>query len=234
VLAASGVVRDRVELGLHVNLTEGAPLSADLARHWPTFPGLPRLIAGAHLGVLPLAALAVELRAQVDAFAASIGRLPAYLDGHQHVHHLPGLRERVVALAASRGPGPSAFAVRSTGRVLGPRYAAKRFLIARTGGIALQRLLDRDRVRHNTALLGVYDFVEADYRRLVRGWLAAAPPAGGLVFCHPHAGPAYPGDPIGAARRREAAYLASEAFAADLAESGVSVGAAWPRSSSAG
>ena len=222
------------ELGLHFNLTEGAPRSAELARVWPALPGLERLIALAHLGRLPLAALAGEFRAQLDAFVEAVGRPPGYVDGHQHVHHLPGIRTLVLdALATMRHDGQLP-AVRNTGRVVGPGHGWKRMLIERTGGRALQGLLRERHLRHNTALLGVYDFRGADYRALVRGWLAAAPASGGLVFCHPNHGVASGADQIGAARRREASYFASTAFSDDLAEAGVSVGPAWQQSSSAG
>ena len=214
------------ELGLHFNLTEGSPLSPDLAAAWPTLPLLERLIAGAHLGQLPLAALGIELRAQIDAFTEAAGRAPAFIDGHQHVHALPGVRERVLAAAGEP-------AIRNTGHVVGPGFALKRMLIERTGGRALQAQLAARGRRCNSALLGVYDFVSSDYRGLVRGWLAAAPDARALVFCHPNGIDARSvRDSIGDARRREAAYLGSAAFADDLAEAGFTVGPAW-RSSSA-
>jgi chitin disaccharide deacetylase len=221
------------ELGLHFNLSEGAPLSADLARRWPAFPGLERLIALAHLGGLPRAALAIELRAQRDAFADALERAPDFIDGHQHVHHLPIVRDVLLALLDAEPVKLLTPAVRNTGHVVGPGHARKRMLIERTGGRALQGLLEARRIRHNEALLGVYDFRDVDYRSLVRGWLGAAPTQGGLVFCHPNSAAAGVADPIGEARRREAAYFASSAFADDLAAAGFSVAPAW-QSSSAG
>ena len=230
-LSAATSALDGFELGLHFNLTEGAPLSPDLARSWPTLPSLKELIVGAHLGSLPLAALAIEWRAQSDAFADVVGRAPEHVDGHQHVHHLPRIRQvmldALMAVDAASRP-----AVRNTGRVLGPGYAFKRTVIEGTGGRALQRELRRKHLRHNDALLGVYDFHGADYRALVRAWLAEAPAHGSLVFCHPRFGAESDGDPIAAARRREADYLASAAFGDDLAEARVSVATSW-RSSSA-
>ena len=215
------------ELGLHFNLTEGSPVSPDLTAAWPTLPRLERLIADAHLGRLPLAALGIELQAQIDAFTEAVGRPPAYLDGHQHVHALPGIRDRV--LAAAGDP-----AIRNTGHVVGPGFGLKRMLIERTGGRALQARLAAHGRRCNTALLGVYDFASGDYRGLMRGWIGAAPDAGALLFCHPSGSSAGSGrDSIGGARRREAAYLGSAAFADDLAEAGFTVGPAW-QSSSAG
>ncbi len=105
-----------VERGLHFNLTEGRPLSRELLRVWGRFPTLPKLIARAHLSALPRAALRAEFDAQFDAFVAATGAPPRFVDGHQHVHHLPVVRNVVLdALARC----PTQVAVRNTGLVLG-------------------------------------------------------------------------------------------------------------------
>lgn len=215
------------QLGLHFNLSEGAPLSAALRARWPTLPGLGRLLVQAHLGRLPLTAIGAELAAQVEAFTAALGAMPAFVDGHQHAHALPGVRG-VVLDAIAAWPAPPA--VRNTGRLLGPGAGVKRWVIEASGGRALQRALVARGIAHNRVLVGAYDFVATDFRRRVQAWLAATPHHGALLFCHPRAGPTdAAGDPIAAARRREADYLASDAFAADLASAGVTVGAAWTR-----
>ena len=220
-----------VELGLHFNLSEGAPLSPALAARWPALPSLARLMAMAHLGRLPLAALAEEWRAQVDAFGAATGREPAFVDGHQHVHQLPGVRDVVLAGAAGFVVAP---AIRNTGHVAGPGAAFKRRVIEASGGRALQARLREAGLRHNRVLLGAYDF-GSDFPALMVRWLAAAPAEGGLLFCHPCDGASgASADPIAAARRREAAYLRSDRFGDDLAAAGVTPGSAWAvRSSSA-
>lgn len=214
-----------VNVGLHLNLTEGRPLSRQLARHWPQLPGLPRLIAQAHLHALPESALRAELHAQIAAFIDIFGAVPKFIDGHQHVHHLPGVRQIVLTLAEHVRPTP---AVRSTGRVLGPGFGLKRWLIERTGGRTLERQLTQRVLAHNPALLGAYDFVDLDYRALMRRWLVELPPQGGLLFCHPGE-PAGAGsqDPIAAARVRELAYLGSPEFTADLAGANVRLGDVW-------
>ena len=228
-----------VDVGLHLNFTEGRPQSAALAKHWPQFPSLPALIVRAHLGALPRAALREEVQAQLEEFVRVRGVAPAFIDGHQHVHHLPVLRGVVLELIDSVQPRP---AVRSTGRVRGPGAALKRWLIERTGGRALALALARRGVAHNAALLGAYDFIDPDYRALMQGWLAAVPADGALLFCHPadaadrkHG--IYRGggssnaldapDPIAPARLREAAYLGSAAFLDDLAAANVSLGRVW-------
>ncbi len=229
---AAALLRDAnapLALGLHFNLSEGAPLTRELRARWPTFPGLARLLAGAALHALPAAAIAAEFAAQSDAFADALGRRPDFIDGHQHVHALPGVRDGIVDAIAS---WPVVPAVRNTAHVCGPAAALKRRVIAASGGGALERALVARGIAHNAVLLGAYDFATSDYRALFQRWLAAAPRQGGLVFCHP--GPTTAGDPIGAARQRESDYLGSAAFLADLDAAGVTIGPAWAKRSSSG
>ncbi len=215
---------ESVDVGLHFNLSEGTPLGPALRASWRRFPSLPALLVRSHLRLLPLAAIAEELKAQLDAFVAARGSLPAFIDGHQHVHALPGVRRLVLDAVRALGPGT---ALRNTGRVLGPGHDAKRRVIAHAGGVALQRALRRRGVPHNPALVGVYDFADADYGALMRGWLACVPPEGALLFCHPGRAEAGTHDPIAAARPREAAYLGSDEFVRDLRAAGVVLGRVW-------
>lgn len=212
-----------VQRGLHFNLTEGRPVSAELRQHWPHFLSLPKLILAAHLRQLPLEAIALELRAQWQAFADATGAAPQFVDGHQHVHHLPGVRKVLLELVTTLSPVP---AVRATGRLLGPGEGLKRWLIKATGGGALQAALARQGIPHNPCLTGAYDFIEPDYAGRMRAWLAALPAEGGLLFCHPGVeGPPHTVvDPIAAARLREWAYLRSDAFAQDLRNADVVLG----------
>lgn len=227
-LAAVPAVRQgQVRTGLHLNLSEGRPLSPRLAAVWPVLPELQSLVADAHLGRLPLAAVADELRLQFEAFEHGRGRPPAHVDGHQHVHHLPGVRGLVLALLDRRAD----IRVRHTGRVGGPGWLVKRLLIEGTGGRALGRILAARQQAANSHLFGVYDFQAADYGALVRRWLRVLPGQGALLFCHPGDAPAAsprtpagagaPADAIAPARLREAAYLGSDAFAIDLQAAGV-------------
>ncbi len=226
--AAVAGLRRQSQAGLHLNLTEGRPTSAALAAIWPQLPTLPRLILLAHAGRLPLTALREEVTAQWRAFADAAGCLPDYLDGHQHIHHLPGLRGLVLDWLQSQ---PRPIPVRCTGDVRGPGFAVKRQLIERTGGRALAAELRRRGMPHNRVLLGCYDFAAIDYRALMRGWLASVPVDGALLFCHPGDAPRLPADPaddaIAAARQREGAYLAGDEFARDLTAAGVVLAPVW-------
>jgi len=229
-------LRSQAQAGLHFNLTEGRPLSPALARLWPQMPSLPRLLLDAHLRRLPLDAVAAELAAQWQAFVAASGAAPDFIDGHQHVHHLPGVRGLLLDWL-QRQPKPTP--VRSTARLAGPGHGFKRWVIEHSGGRALARSLSRQtqphRLPHNRLLLGAYDFAATDYGTLMRQWLAQVPEQGALLFCHPgrpSAGdasslsPDAP-DPIAAARQRELAYLAGADFPRDLAAAGVVLAPVW-------
>lgn len=214
-----------VSLGLHFNLTEGRPLSHRLAKVWPRLPTLPRLMAQAHLGLLPRAALRAEFHAQFGAYVKAIEKPPTFVDGHQHVHQLPVLRSIILDAVEHIQPMP---ALRSTAPIKGAADGLKGWLIEHTGGRGLARELRRRVIPHNPALLGVYDFNNPDYRSLMQHWLACLPHEGGLLFCHP-GGVSTVGtrDPIGAARIRELTYLSSDEFAHDLTAADVTLGSVW-------
>ncbi|WP_051378030.1 MULTISPECIES: ChbG/HpnK family deacetylase [Derxia] len=225
-LRASGL-----SLGLHLNFTDALPG----ALAW----SLGDVIARSYTGRLDRRAIAADIARQLDACAAAIGCTPDYIDGHQHVHQLPIVREALLAALAERGWKP---ALRST-RPAGWR-GAKAAVIAGLGAAALGRMARRAGLRMNADFDGVYAFDEREpYRALMRRWLARCGD-GGLVMCHPGmagapatgaggmpsagalsasgtaAALASVADPIAAARLREHAYLASDDFAADLADAG--------------
>lgn len=91
-------------LGLHLNLTWGAPLSPPAA--------VPSLVGPDGRFVRDPTAVAArarpdevrrEVEAQIEAFARRFGRAPTHLDSHHHVHRLGAVREVVVDVAAAAG-----------------------------------------------------------------------------------------------------------------------------------
>ncbi len=93
-----------LSVGLHVNLTLAEPL-AGLPRLAPagSLPSLGELTRLALIGRLPHDEVAGEIGRQVDAFSEALGRPPDFVDGHQHVHVLPGIRAAVIAQLGKRG-----------------------------------------------------------------------------------------------------------------------------------
>jgi predicted glycoside hydrolase/deacetylase ChbG (UPF0249 family) len=98
------LVRDRIAVGLHLNLTTGSPLGpmpglAPSGR----FPALKDLLPKALKRRLPAVEIAEEIGRQIDAFVEAFGAAPAFVDGHQHVHVLPVIRSALIEALKARG-----------------------------------------------------------------------------------------------------------------------------------
>ncbi|MDB5954724.1 ChbG/HpnK family deacetylase [Ramlibacter sp.] len=207
--AAAEFATSHVGVGLHLDLTEHtvdprcrAPLAEWMAR--------------SALGRIDSLRLRGEIEAQLDRFEHSVGREPTHVDGHQHVHQLPGVREVLLSVLAGRYL--SLPWVRST-RV--PAAAgAKARVIQALGERGLRELCETTGLAQNGHLLGVYGFHGgADrYLALLTGWLRCARD-GDLLMCHPSM--ASDGVALAAARRCEFDVLAGPAFAALVRLSGV-------------
>lgn len=204
----------RFDAGLHLDLTEH-PFDARL--RWP----LKQWLARSYLHLVPRAALRGEIERQLDAFEIALGRPPAHVDGHQHVHQLPVVREALLSVLDARYPAGRRPWLRSTRRAA-HEPARKAWLIEALGGRALARAAGGG-YRLNGHLLGVYDFRgdTVRYLALLEGWLAAASD-GDVLMCHP-AETMPPSDPIAQARRIEYRVLSAPLFDDLLVEHGVQV-----------
>ena len=186
-----------VDLGLHLDLNEFAHHASRSLKGW---------ILAAYRGAVPAVLARPWIEAQLDAFEKALGRAPDYVDGHQHLHQLPGIREALVAaLRARYGHGCAL-------RITRPRRwrGAKAAVIGALGAGALASQARAEGLRVNRDFAGVYGFEpEADFAALLSGWLDSLPD-GGLMMCHPGRAGATEtrADGIRAARVREHAVLA--------------------------
>jgi len=220
-LQRSGI---NAEIGLHLNLTLGAPLS-----RMPVFapggdlPGIGKIIRAAQSRSLPEAEIRAEIAHQIDAFCDAFGAPPAFVDGHQHVQIMPGLRGWLFDALAARGLAGKLWLRDSTdapSRILRRRiFRQKALLIAWLGrGFAVEA---RQRgFTTNEGFSGFSNFnagrdFAADFARYLR-----APGRRHLVMCHP----GYVDeelrrlDPVTASRPRELAFFMSPRFDEILAQ----------------
>lgn len=222
------------DIGLHLTLTDQAPLAGNalagdaLGGAGGALPPIGRLIALAHARRLPAAALASEIRAQLDAFEDAYGAPPDFVDGHQHCHQLPQVRDALLAELSRRGLAGRAY-VRSCreplGALLSRRIAVPKAVIVGAIGGRFPALAERAGFASNDSFRGIYDFTDrVPYRALFRSFLRG-PGRRVLIHCHPGRVDAVlqAADPLTAPRDWELAYLGSAACADDLAEAGVRV-----------
>lgn len=217
--------RRRVGVGLHLTLTAGAPLGP-MPRTAPggVLPALGPLIRAALGGGLALDEVAAEIERQLDAFESALGRAPDFVDGHQHVHVLPGIRAALLAVLGRRGltglwlrdpsDRPTAMAQRPS--------AAKAFVVAALA-TGFRRAAGRAGFATNQGFSGFSGFDPGtDPAALFESAFRHLGP-GPVVMCHPgQVDEALRGlDPVVEARERELAYLGSPAFAELLAREGI-------------
>jgi hopanoid biosynthesis associated protein HpnK len=97
-------------VGVHLNLSDGAPVAArelltSLVNDGGEFEGGPEnLLLRIARGGLPLREVEMEWEAQIEK-VRDAGIQPTHLDGHKHVHMLPGLFETALRLAKRYGIG---------------------------------------------------------------------------------------------------------------------------------
>ena len=205
------------EVGLHLNLTHpfaGATLAQPLSR-W---------LLASSLRLVSQADVRDSFLRQVDAFVTHFGRLPDYVDGHQHVHAFPVVRDAVMEVIDRCWQGPGARPwLRVPERLVGGDAALKAVVLrASTRGFAA--LAESRQLRTTPAFGGLYSLRADDgFEGRMKRWLRESPDRT-LIMCHPgktDRAAADGSDPIAAARAVEYAYLASDAFIEDCARSGV-------------
>jgi predicted glycoside hydrolase/deacetylase ChbG (UPF0249 family) len=216
----------RVAIGLHLTLTcPFRPLSAEFAPlKNDAFLPLAEMLVRACLGQLNRAALAAEIAAQFRMFTHTFGRPPDFVDGHQHVHLFPQVRDALLTHMKEAAPGAW---VRQCGRVgtLPERIGDRKGLLL---DILSKRFRERAEalgVPTNPAFAGTYRFNDdANFAELFPRFIDRLPD-GGVIMCHPGVvdSELQRLDPLTHLREREYAYLASEAFPALLKARGVTL-----------
>ena len=212
---------NRVEAGLHLNFTE------DFGQG--TCHALPGLIARAYGHLLDHVRIRAAIERQFERFEQAMGRLPDFVDGHQHVHQLPVIRDQLVAVMNQRY-GSARPWLRSTlpparlNAGLPLSATLKSSLIGWLGARSLRALASQQGYTQNNCLVGVYGFELSDvgYLEKIRTWLDCASD-GDVLMCHPSV-PWMGGDPLQDARNQEYRALSSETFSELLESARIGIG----------
>lgn len=215
------------QIGLHATLTGGfRPLAATPIagadgklpmsnRTWPPF-GYFRIDS---------AKVKTEVKAQLERFIRTFGRAPDYVDGHQHVQLMPGVRTPF--LEAVKEFAPNAWV-----RQCAPaHFKDEIFTDGKSRFLALlsrsfRRLAKRKDLRFNPAFSGAYDYSSPrDFGPLFAQFIEKMP-EGGVVMCHPgHADDILASrDTLTKQREKEFSFLMSGEMNEALAQAGVTLG----------
>jgi hypothetical protein len=219
-----GEMREWAAIGLHLDLVEGRP-RGPMRRFAPDgrFPPIGELIRRAVSGSLDRVEIRDEVSRQIEAYARAAGVAPDYLDGHQHGHALPLVRDAV--FDALDRAGLAGLPLRDPAdrfeRLLARPFARKAATIA----LAARGFAKAARARGfpvNDGFSGVTDFAPgAPLAEHFAGFLRQAGPRH-LVMVHPgDDDDGMANDPIRHARPREAAVIGEGAFDRAVAAAGL-------------
>jgi chitin disaccharide deacetylase len=216
----------RVSIGLHLTLT--APFRPISKAFQPlregAFLSLRKTFMQACRRRLDPAALADEIASQVLRFEGAFGRAPDFIDGHQHVHLFPQVRDAVLKVAKEYAPRAW---VRQCGSALwafqklGDRKGLVLDLLSRS----FRRRAAALGIRTNPAFAGTYDFrSDADFGTMFPRFFDRLPD-GSVVMCHPGFVDAELKslDPLTNLREREYAFFAGDTFPEVLTSRGVAL-----------
>jgi chitin disaccharide deacetylase len=182
-------LRSDVATGLHLNLTLGEPLGRmpGLAPAG-TLPEVGKLVRTALTGRLDKREIKAELIRQMERFEATLGSPPDHIDGHQHVHSLPIVRDALLeAIAAMNWMLPPLVRnpADSIANIVRRRRSAPKAMTVAALSAGFGRRLSRAGLPSNDTFGGFSDFeAGTDYRVELT---AAFKRAGTrhLVMCHP-------------------------------------------------
>lgn len=213
-----------IDVGLHLTLTTLSPLGPmPVLAPQGRLPSLPGLMRAAFTGQLNGREIGTELRRQLDAFMAAFGREPDFIDGHQHVHVLPTIRNETLALLQNAALTAAGTYLRipweHPARILKRGTSRRRSLVIAGLSLQLAQQARAQGVLANQGFGGVRDFdPRMDYRHFFQRTLSGLG-ANSIIMCHPgHVDAALCAvDAVTTTRAQEFAYFASDAFSQDLA-----------------
>ena len=170
-------LRGKIDVGLHLTFTYLTPLTKELGERLPPEK---TLILKSWLRGIDKSLIEKEIRAQFQKFIEVWGAAPDFIDGHQHVHILPVIRETLLRLRAEYAPQSwMRNVVDFSALADDPKYGILAVL-----GWRMKCLLQENNIPHNKLLRGAYDYTKpVDYAALMARWCMLTVPV--LIYCHP-------------------------------------------------
>ncbi|RDI58663.1 ChbG/HpnK family deacetylase [Microvirga subterranea] len=213
----------RIGVGLHLNLTTGAPLGPVPGFADEAFPPLKEVLRRTLARRLAPDAIRGEIARQLDAFEEVRGAPPDFVDGHQHVHVLPVVRQALLAELKGRGyagrlwlrdPSDRIGAIRRR------RIGRGKALVVKALARGFRRSAHRAGFATNDGFSGFAPFDLSVQAGVIFADALTALGSHPVVMCHPgHVDEELRSlDPAVESREAELAYLASDAFGAVLEE----------------
>lgn len=202
-------IRKKAAIGLHLDFTQ----FGEAFSH-------PKLVLLSLARQLPKSRIVQSIHQQLDAFETAIGKGPDYVDGHQHVHQLPQIREALLNILLTRYGNHLPW-LRIAKPLLNDGF--KGLIIRTLGASSFEKEAKAQGFICSGNLLGAYNFTGSVERYLVlfKRWLKEVKEEGAtpVLMCHPAIEmPKQEKDGIYPARVKEFTALTSDILAKELKE----------------
>ena len=187
-----------VEIGLHLDFTGFAKKGS-----------LGKVLLKSYLHQWSYGELKQLIDDQLSHFEDKIGHAPVFIDGHQHAHQFPQIRD--VLLEQIENRYNQKLPIRNTQPIQNDFKAKMIFML---GGRAFEHQLKAKQWKCNQNFAGIYNF-EATNEQLQhywQTWLNLASDHGTVIMCHPAIPSSDWSDEIKSAREAEWHWLNSSAF----------------------
>lgn len=205
-------IKSTVDIGLHFDLTEFTEQQG-----W----SFNQLIISSCLGSIDLQQLEAEFIRQLDAFETALKMPPEFVDGHQHIHVFPNIRQVFIRVLSKRYRDHLPY-IRLSKPAISGHDSGIKAIILRTLALGFSQLANQFHLKYPTQFLGMYSLAPCNYNYLFKGWLTQAQD-GCLFMCHPGLASTDPTDPIKRARFVEYNYFSSDEFLQDLQHQHISL-----------
>jgi predicted glycoside hydrolase/deacetylase ChbG (UPF0249 family) len=168
-------IRKKASIGLHLDFTQFGN----------AYPHV-KLILLSLMRRLPKESIKISINKQLDAFEEVIGSSPDYVDGHQHIHQLPQIRDVLIEVLLERYQNNLPWL-----RIAKPPVSdgLKGLIIRLLGANALEKKALAFNFKCSSELLGIYGFntSPAAYELMLSKWIRQAKKSAGVpaLMCHP-------------------------------------------------
>jgi chitin disaccharide deacetylase len=188
-------LKSKVDVGLHLCLTDER-LTLSACPMWPggrppQLPSFRKLLSRSLLG-MNRQGIAESIATQYKLFQQKSGARPDFIDGHLHIHQLPGVAGALEAFVLSL-PAESRPYVRNTHLPLSELRSRHLPWVkaAFIGGFGrrMRHRLGRAGIRTNRGFAGVYNFKRfAEFPAFLPRFVECLPHANGMLVAHPGRG----------------------------------------------
>ena len=207
-----------IDKGVHLNFTHSMPLSPNLKEKIHTWPS--SLLTVIHWLItkkLNSKDIELEIEYQLCEFENCLNQVPDFIDGHQHIHHFPIIRNALLTvykkkyswLPLSKKPY---IRIASSRPHLSEAYWLKKKIIQWLGSERLKKSLLHNAIPFNQHFAGVYPFNHKQpYETIITDILSIIK-NNSILMCHPGMESKDKHDPIALSRIDEYNYLLGHKF----------------------